>query len=184
MSGVDIRGLIYGTLYIDAGAMVPCTTNGALQSTHEYPTNDIDIDHYAFDTGAIEERVQWKLVMPENWNRGTIKAKFYWSSATGSSATDTVEWGIKAGALSDSDPIDAVLGTAQVISDALLANDGADLQISAATPALTVAGSPALNDLIVFEVYRNTDGTDNMAEDAWLFGVLIQYKKTRYAASW
>ena len=173
-----------GTIYIDAGAMVPCTTNGALQSTHEYPNNDIDIDHYAFDTGAIEERVQWKLVMPENWNRGTIKAKFYWSSATGSTAGDTVEWGIKAGALSDSDAIDAALGTPQVISDALLAADGADLQISAATPALTVAGNPALNDLILFEVYRNTDGGDDMAEDAFLFGCLIQYKKTVYAASW
>ena len=175
---------LQGTIYIDAGAMVPCTTNGALQSTHEYPTNDIDIDHYAFDTGGVEERVQFKLVMPESWNRGTIKAKFYWSSATGSTAGDTVEWGIKAGALSDSDAIDAALGTPQVISDALLANDGADLQISAATPALTVAGTLVLNDLIMFEIYRNTDGVDVMAEDAWLFGVLTQYKKTRYAASW
>ena len=164
--------------------MVPCTTNGALQSTHEYPTNDIDIDHYAFDTGATEERVQFKLVMPENWNRGTLKAKFYWSSATSSSLGDTVEWGIKAGALSDNDAIDAALGTAQVISDVLLANDGADLQISAATPAITVGNAPALNDLIVFEVYRNTDGVDDLAEDAWLMGVLIQFKKTVYAASW
>ena len=184
MGGVDIRSLIYGTLYIDAGAMVPCTTNGALQSTHEYPTNDIDIDHYAFDAGATEERVQCKDVLLENWNRGTIKAKFYWSSATGSTAGDTVEWGIKAGALSDSDPIDVALGTVQVISDVLLANNGANLQISAPTPAITVGGTPALNDLIIFEVYRNTDGVDDMAEDAWLMGVLIQYKKTRYAASW
>ena len=173
-----------GTIYIDAGAMVPCTTNGALQSTHEYPNNDIDIDHYAFDFGAIEERVQCKDVLLENWNRGTIKAKFYWSSEAGSTAGNTVEWGIKAGALSDSDPIDAALGTPQVISDVLLANDGGDLQISAATPALIVGGTPALNDIIVLEVYRNTDGTDNMAVDAWLFGVLIQYKKTVYAASW
>ena len=183
MGGVDIRTKIYETLYVDAGAMIPCTTNGALQSTHEYPTNDIDIDHYAFDTGATEERVQFKVVMPD-WNRGTVKAKFYWSSDTGSSVNDTVEWGIKAGALSDSDAIDVALGTPQVISDALLADNGADLQVSAATPALTVAGSIVLNDVIIFEVYRNTDGTDDMAEDAFLFGCLIQYKKTRYAASW
>ena len=184
MGGVDIRGWIYDIIYIDAGAMVPCTTNGALQSTHEYPNSDIDIDHYAFDAGAVEERVQCKLVMPENWNRGTVKAKFYWSSAAGSTAGDTVEWGIKAGALSDSDAIDAALGTAQVISDVLLANDGTDLQISGVTPAITIGNTPALNDLIVFEVYRNTDGVDDMAEDAWLLSVLIQYKKTVYAASW
>ena len=184
IDALDALALQYDIIYIDAGAMVPCTTNGALQSTHEYGTNDIDIDHYAFDAGAVEERVQWKLVMPENWNRGTIKAKFYWSSATGSTTGDTVEWGIKAGALSDSDAIDAALGTSQVTSDVLLANDGADLQISAATPALTIAGTPALNNLIVFEVYRNTDGTDDMAEDAWLLSVLIQYKKMRDVASW
>ena len=180
-------GLLVGaidTIYIDAGAMVPCMTNGALQSTHEYPTNDIDIDHYAFDPGATEERVQFKLVMPENWDRGTLKAKFYWSSATGSTAGDTIEWGIKAGALSDSDAIDAALGTAQVISDILLADNGADLQISSATPAITVGGTPALNDLIIFEAYRNTDGVDDLAEDAWLMGILIQYKKTEHVASW
>lgn len=179
-------GVVGGTdtIYIDAGAMVPCTTNGALQSTHEYPTNDIDIDHYAFDDGATEERVQFKLVMPESWDRGTVKAKFCWSSPTGSTAGDTIEWGIKAGALSDSDAIDAALGTAQVISDVLLANNGADIQISGATPAITVGGTPARNDIIIFEVYRNTDGVDNMVEDGWLMGVLIQFKKTAYAASW
>jgi len=175
---------IYDTIYIDAAAMIPCTTNGALQGTHEYGTNDIDLDYFAFDAGATEERVQFKLKMPEGWDRSTIKAKFDWSSDTGSTTADTVEWGIKAGALSDSDSIDAALGTPQVISDALLADNGADLQISAATPAITVGGTPALGDLIVFEIYRNTDGTDDMAEDAWLFGVTVQFNKTGQISAW
>lgn len=170
--------------YVDAGAMVPCTTNGALQGTKEYGTNDIDLDYYAFDGGVTEERIQFKLRMPEGWDHGILKAKFLWSSAAGSTAADTVEWGIKAGALSDNDALDAALGTPQVISDALLANAGADLQISGATPALTVGGAPASGDLIVFEVYRNTDGTDDMAEDAWLFGVEIQYRVRKQIAAW
>jgi hypothetical protein len=174
----------YDTIYIDAAAMVPCTTNPALQSTHEYGTNDIDSDLFAFDAGATEERVQFKNVMPDNWDRSTIKAKFYWSSDTGSTAGDTVEFGIKAGALSDNDAIDAALGTPQVISDTLLANNGTDLQISPATPAITVGGTPALGDATIFEVYRNTDGVDDMAEDAWLMGVSIQYKKTTNVAAW
>jgi len=174
----------YDTLYVDAGAMVPCTTNPALQGTHEYGTNDIDIDYYAFDAGAVEERVQFKTVMPDNWDRGNVRAKFYWSSATGSTTGDTVEWGIKAGAVSDSDPIDAALGTPQVMSDALLADSGADLQVSGATPAITVGGTPALGDMVLFEIYRNTDGTDDMAEDAWLMGALLQYKKDTNVAAW
>jgi len=174
----------YETTYIDAAAMVPCTTSSPLQGTKEYSTNDIDMDHFAFDAGATKERVQFKLKMPENWDLGTLKVKFDWSSATGSTAGDTVEFGIKARALSDSDVIDIALGTAQIISDTLLADDGADLQTTAATPALTVGGTPSLGDLILFEVYRNTDGVDSCAEDGFLFGCTIQYKLSGAVAAW
>ena len=174
----------YKSIYIDAAEMIPCTTLGALQGTNEYGTNDIDVDYFAFDAGAAEERVQFKLKMPENWDRSTILAKFDWSSAIGSTAGDTVEWGIKAGALSDNDAIDAALGTPQVISDVLLADNGTDLQTTTKTPALTIGGSPVLGDMIIFEIYRNTDGMDDMAEDAWLFGVTLQIKLSGAVAVW
>lgn len=172
------------TIYIDASAMIPSTTNGALQGTTEYGTNDIDIDYFAFDAGATEERVQFKCKMSENWDLGTVKVKFDWTSATNSTAGDTVEWGVKAGALSNNDTIDAALGTAQVITDTLLANNGTKLQVTSATPAITIGGTPALGDMIVFEVYRNTDGTDDMAEDAWLTGITIQYTKSGSVVAW
>ena len=174
----------YANVYIDAGSMKSCTTNGAAAGENEYGTNDIDFDYFAFDGGATEERVQFKLAMPEDWDRGTIKVKFYWTSASGSSAADTVEWGIKGGSLSDDDAIDAALGTAVTVSDAVTAANGSDIQITSATPALTIAGSPALGDLIVFEVYRNTDGTDDMAEDAWLLGLMVQYQKNQTVSAW
>ena len=175
----------YDHLYVDASQMVVCTTNGAAAlATNEYGTTTVDLRYFAFDTGATEERVQFKMPMPPSWDRGTIKAKFYWTSATGSTAGATVEWGLKAGALSDNDAINAAMGTAQVISDIVLANNGADLQVTAATPAITVGGSPALGDMIVFEIYRNTDGTDDMTEDAWLFGVAIQYQRSNTVAAW
>jgi len=174
----------YDEIYVDAGAMVGCTTAGAASGTKEYGTNDVDMDYFAFDGGATEERVQFKLVMPPSWDRDTIKVKFFWTSATGSTAGDTVEWGIKAGALSNDDAIDAALGTAVTVSDVLLANSGGDLQVTAATAAVTVGGTPALGDMVAFEVYRNTDGTDDMTEDAWLLGVQIQYKKTNAVSAW
>ena len=174
----------YDSIYIDAGAMIPCTTNGALAGTNEYGTNDIDIDYYAFDAGATEERVQFKMMMPPNWNLGTILARFLWSSAAGSTAGDTVEFGIKAGALSDNETIDAALGAAVVITDTLLADNGTKLQLTAKTPAITVGGAPAVGDMVVFEVYRNTDGTDDMAEDAWLMGVELQITRSGTVAGW
>jgi hypothetical protein len=181
MLSLNLKG-DYENTYIDAGAMVPCNTNGAATGTNEYGTNDIDWDYFAFDT-TTSERVQFKIVMPDSWDLGVVKAKFYWTSATGSTAGDTVEWAMKAGSLADSDAIDTALGTAQVISDTLLANNGTDLQITPATPAITVAGTPALGELTTFEVYRNVAGTDDMTEDAWLVGVAIQYKKLSTAVA-
>ncbi len=174
----------YGTIYIDAGAMVPCTTNPAEAGTNEYGTNDIDMDYMAFDPGATEERIQFKLVMPENWDRSdaTMKAKFYWSDDTTGSAAETVEWGIKAGAYANDVAIDTALGTAVTISDTVIASS--DMHITSATAVIVVAQAQALGDMIVFEVFRNTDGTDDMDDDAWLLGVLLQYKKDNTVSAW
>ena len=174
----------YDFAFIPAAAMVPATTNPAEAGTNEYGTNDQDFDYFAFDGGAIKERVEFAMALPDNWNLGTIKVKVYASSASGSSAGDTYEFGIKGVAISNSDPLDVAQGTPQVISDTLLADNGTDLQISDATPAITIGGSPALGDLINFEIYRNTDGTDDMAEDAWLLGVSIQFLKTGQVSAW
>jgi predicted porin len=164
--------------------MVTCTTDGAAAlAKNEFGTNDIDMEYFAFDGGATEERIQFRKVMPPDWDRGTIKARFHWGSATSSTSGDTVEWGIKAMAIGNSDAIDVAMGSPDTITDTLLASNGADLQKSEAAE-ITIGGTPQLGDMIVFEVYRNTDGTDDMTEDAWLFGVEIQYQKDKVVAEW
>jgi hypothetical protein len=173
----------YQTIYIPGSAMTPATTNGAAAGTAETSSNKLNMDYLAFDT-TTEEMAHFQLAMPEGWDRGTIKAKFFWSSATGSTANDTVEWELACVAISNDDALDAAVGTSQVISDALLADNGADLQVSGATPALTVGGTPALADVVHCRISRNVGGTDDMAEDAWLFGAWIQYKVTNTVAAW
>ena len=165
------------TIWVPAAAMVPTTTNGAAAGINEYATNDLARAYYAFDT-TTEEFVCFDIAMPEGWDRSTIKAKFYWSSASGSSAGDTVEWEIGAVAVGNDDALDATLGTAQVISDTVLAGTSGDLHVTSATPAIAVGGTPALGDMVHFKVSRNVSGTDDMAEDAWLFGCLIQISET------
>lgn len=175
---------VYETYWIPASAMISLTTNGASGGTNEYATNDIMLDYYAFD-GATEEFVAFSLPLRENWDRSTIKIKFKWSPGDSAcTAGDTVEWELAAGALSDDDAIDAALGTSQIISDTVLAGKDADLHISGATPALTVGGTPALGDLLHFKISRNVSGTDDMTEDAWLFGAFIQIKKTQTVSAW
>ena len=119
-----------------------------------------------------------------DWDLGTVKAKFYWTGATGCSISDDVRWGLELLSLGDSDVLDGTKGTIQYIDDSVLANDGTDIQITAATPAITVGGTPATNDLISVTVSRPAIGSNDMTEDALFFGVLIQYKKTINEGSW
>jgi len=175
---------IYKTIYISADKLTPTTTAGcaSLAST-ELATNDIMLEYLAFD-GSSEEFATVSIPMPEDWDRGAIKAKFFWVPATGCTAADTVEWEIAGVAVSNDDALDATLGTGQVISAAVTAGVEADLHVTDATPAITVGGTPALGDLVHFKVSRNVGGTDDMSEDAWLVGVWIQYLANEQVTSW
>uniref|UniRef100_A0A6M3IJA1 Putative tail protein n=1 Tax=viral metagenome TaxID=1070528 RepID=A0A6M3IJA1_9ZZZZ len=176
--------LQYQEIYIDSGAMVALTTNGAESGTYEFPTNDHMIDYFAFD-GATEEFISFKFRFPSVWDRSTIKVKFFWAPGDAAcTAGDTVEWEIGGVAISDDDPIDATLGTAQVITDIVLAGKDGDLHLTSATPAITIGGTPALGDLVLFKASRNVSGTDDMTEDAWLFGITIQFKINQAVAAW
>ena len=49
---------------------------------------------------------------------------------------------------------------------------------------MTVAGSPAEGELVIFQIMRDVSG-DNYNADAHLMGVLIQYRETATAsAAW
>jgi hypothetical protein len=171
-------------IWIPAREWKPTTTGGcAALANVELPTNDIQIEYLAFD-GASEEFATHSRMMPENWDRGTIKAKFFYIPATGCTAADTVEWELAAVAVSNDDPIDATLGTGQVISDAITAGVEADLHVTGATPAITVGGTPALGDYVHFKMSRNVGGTDDMTEDAWLLGVMLQITANEEVTAW
>lgn len=158
---------------IDAGALVPRTTNGAASATEEYATNDVMSDHFLFD-GATEEGVQFRFHMPPDWDGNTVTAKFYWDGATGASASDGVTWGIAMQAFQNDDALDNAFGTSVDTDDALIAVG--DLHVTAESAAVTIAGSPSAGDLIFAEVTRVVgDSNDTMTEDAKLVGVTIHY---------
>jgi len=178
-------GIDYENIWLPAGAFIPAATNGAQSGTKEYGTNDVDIDYFAFDNGT-EEFISFNLPTPEAWNRGTFKAKFFWSPGDSAcTAGDTVEWQLAGQAISNDDPIDVAHGDAgEVISDVVLAGKDGDLHLSGATPAITIGGTPALGDFIHLDVSRNVGGTDDMTEDAWLFGVWLQIALSNTIAAW
>jgi len=181
---VDIDILDYQEIYINAGAMISKATAGALSGTNEYVTNDWNLDYFSF-IKASESYVDFSFRFPSFWNLGTVKAKFYWSPGSSACAVgDTVEWEIGGVAISDDDPIDASIGGTQVISDTVLVGKDGDMHITDVTPAITIGGSPAAEDFVNFRISRNIGGTDDMAEDAWLFGVAIQFGVNNAITAW
>jgi len=173
-------------IWLPVRKFTPTTTNGCAALTNvELATNDIQIEYMAFDPGT-QEHATISLALPEGYDLGTIKAKFFYIPATGCSAADVVQWGISAVAVSNDDPIDATFGTAVTVTDAITAGVEADLHVSAATAAITVGGTPVLGDLVHIKVYRDADdAADTMdAEDAWLLGIMLQITIDQAVTAW
>jgi hypothetical protein len=173
----------YDTIWVPATLMVANTTNGAAYAEYEYPTSDIMQAHFAFD-GATQESIQFSMPMPENWDQTNLKFKCFWSTASGSSENDTVSWILYALALGNSDTIDASMaGSTVTIDDVVLAGTSGVLHITPTSSDMTVANYAA-GDMVTFYVGRNVAGNDDMTEDAWLFGVLMQYGISTAVSEW
>lgn len=157
-------------IWIPASLWIPRTTTGCGIDSRETTTNRQNFDELLFDAGT-DEFAQALVMMPNNYNAGTITARFYWTASTGSGA---VVWGIQGRAYADDDALDSATGTAQTVTDTLLAVD--DMHITSATSAVTLAGTPAANRPAQFQIYRDADaGGDTLANDARLLGVEIIY---------
>lgn len=110
--------------------------------------------------------------MPSDYNGGTVTAVFYWTATTG---TGVVNWAIQGRAYGDDDALDQAQGTAVPVSDTLITAN--DVHISAATAAITLAGTPAASEFVQFRVYRDTGATDTLTGDARLLGVRITFTR-------
>ncbi|TIO04564.1 hypothetical protein [Mesorhizobium sp.] len=158
------------TLWIPAGAMIPRTSNGAAAGSVETSTNKVMIKTLDFDASA-DEHAQFSILMPKSWNEGTITFKPVWSHA----ATTTnfgVAWFCQGLALSNDDAADAAFGTAQSSVDT--GGTTNDIYIGPESSAITIGGTPAEGDILVFQIYRDvSDAGDTMAIDARLHGVHI-----------
>lgn len=152
---------------VAAAAMTARTTSGAATGSSESSSNKVMLATLDFDKDA-DEFAQFLIPMPKNWNEGTVTAVFYWTASN----TGDVIWGIQGVALSNDDPVDTAFGTAQTVTDSVTA--AGDVMVTSETSAVTIAGSPAAGDLVVFQVYRDADnGSDNLAVDAKLIAVKL-----------
>jgi hypothetical protein len=157
-------------IWIPASAFIPRTTTGCGVDSRETSTNRQNFDELLFDAGT-DEFAQALAILPNNYNNSTITARFYWTAASGSG---DVVWAIQGRAFANDDALDTAFGTAQTVTDTLLATN--DMHITSATSAVTLGGTPAANTPIQFQIYRDADaGGDTLAVDARLLGVEIVF---------
>ncbi|RWN51377.1 MAG: hypothetical protein EOS04_24195 [Mesorhizobium sp.] len=158
------------TVWLPAAAMVGRTTAGPAAGTAETTTNKIMLKTLDFDSSA-DEHAQFSILMPKSWNEGTVTFKPVWSHAA--TATNFgVAWFMQAVAVSNDDALDAAFGTAQSSIDTGGTTD--DVYIGPESSAITIAGTPAEGDLVIFQIYRDvSDAGDTMAIDARLHGVHV-----------
>jgi len=156
------------SIWIPSNAMTPTTSNGcaaiaAVETTSGRP----DMMVLDFDKDA-DEFAQFSVAFPKKWNLGTITFQVFWS---GIAATTDCDWSVQGVAMNDNETIDVAYGTAVVVTDNA---QGAveELLVSAESGAVTIAGTPADNDLCYFRIGRDVSG-DDMAGDARLHGIKI-----------
>ena len=158
------------TIWIPSGAMRPRVSNGcAAIADVETTAGRPDMTVLDFDNSA-DEFAQFSVAFPKSWNLGTITFQVWW---TGLAATTGVAWGLQGTSNADNTTLDAVFGTAVVVTDdAQSAIE--EVLVTAESGAVTIANTPADDDICIFQVFRDvSDGNDDMAGDARLLGIKL-----------
>lgn len=177
VEGTLVKKVGLETIWIPAAAMTARTTNGAASGTAEMTTNKNMFATLDFDT-TTQEFAQFCIRMPKSWNESTVTFAATWSHA--STATNFgVAWGLAGVAISNDDAGDVAFGTAVIAGGAGTGDTGGttnDIYITPTSAAITIAGTPAAEDYVMFQVNRTvSDSSDNMAIDARLHGITLYF---------
>ncbi len=131
-----------------------------------------DLPYLGFDAGSIE-RATFCVPMPKGWNVSTLTAKIFWAHPS-TTTNFSVVWAVQAGSFGDDDSLNVDVFAGASVTD--VGGTTADLYVSAETGAINPGNTEAAEDLLVCRVLRQaTDGSDTLAVDAQLIGVMLYY---------
>jgi hypothetical protein len=167
-SALKIAGL--ETMWVPSSAMYGATTNPADAQQVETTAVRPDMKVLDFDPDT-DEFAQFSVAFPKSWNEGTVTYQVYWTPSN----TDTGDciFGLQGVAIGDGDTIDVAYGTAVDVTDAGIGTIK-DQQVSAVSSAVTIAGSPAVDQQTYFQLYRDANaGGDTFTGDARVLGIKI-----------
>jgi len=158
------------SMWVPASAMYASTTNGAAPAQVETTALRPDMKVMDFADTA-DDHAQFSVAFPKSWNEGTITYQCFWTPST--TNTGNCIFGLQGVSVGDGDTIDVAFGTAVNITDAGIGTVE-DQQVSAESSAVTIAGSPAVDQQTYFQIFRDADvGGDTFTGVARLLGIKI-----------
>jgi hypothetical protein len=160
------------TMWIPANAFYLPTTNPADAASVETTATRPELKVLDFDASTAQY-AQFAIAMPKSWNLGTVTYQVFWSPST--TNTDNCIFGLQGVSVSEGDTADVAFGTAVEVTDAGIGTVE-DVQMTAVSSAMTIAGSPADDDQTFFQLYRDAaDGSDTFTGEARVLGIKLFY---------
>lgn len=158
------------TIWVPASAMYPTTTNPAEANQVETTAGRPDMKVMDF-ADAADDFAQFSVAFPKSWNEGTVTYQCFWTPST--TNTGDCIFGLQGVSCGDNDTIDVAFGTAVNVTDAGIGTVE-DQQVTAESSAVTIAGSPAVDQQTYFQIFRDADaGGDTYTGVARLLGIKI-----------
>ena len=160
------------TMWIPANALYLPTTNPADAASVETTAIRPELKVLDFDAGTAQY-AQFAIAMPKSWNLGTVTYQVFWSPST--TNTGNCIFGLQGVSCTEGDTADVAFGTAIEVTDAGIGTVE-DVQMTAVSSAMTIAGSPADDDQTFFQLYRDAaDGSDTFTGEARVLGIKLFY---------
>jgi hypothetical protein len=166
-SAVKIAGK--ETIWVPANSMYPNTTNGCAEIAQTELSNGPEIKTLDFDKDS-DEFAQFAVAFPKSWNEGTVTFQAYFTAD--STNTGTVSWDLQGVACADNDTINVAFGTAVAPTAKAHSGTANDLDVTAESGAVTIAGSPSTDEEVFFQISRDVS-EDSLTADAKLLGIKL-----------
>jgi len=157
------------TIWIPAVAMYPNTTSGCAALAQVELSNGPEIKVLDFDKDS-DEFAQFAVAFPKSWNAGTVTFQAFFTAT--STDTGTTAWGLSGVALADNGDLNTAFGTQVVATAKAHSGTSNDLDVAAESGAVTIAGSPAADEYVFFQLSRDVSA-DDLNADARLLGIKL-----------
>ena len=150
------------TIWVPAVAMYPNTTSGCADLAQVELSNGPEIKTLDFDKDS-DEFAQFAVAFPKSWNEGTITFQAYFTAD--STDTGTTSWALSGVAIADNDSVNTAFGTAVAPTAKAHSGTANDLDVTAESGAVTIAGSPSTDEEVFFQIQRDVS-EDTLNADA------------------